>query len=310
MKTSNEVKLGITIFVAVIVLVSGIVYLRGIDFQKNDYTLNFVYDNVNGLAEGSEITIAGFKVGKVEKFDLYKNGVTVRVAIEKNIKFSDDSKAYIKSSSIMGGKIIAVTPGVSGKMLNDGDTLVGAYEADLTELTSTLAPISSNVLGILERVNTTFDAPTQKAIQNILKDLNRSSSELERVIKSNGNELDIAISNFAKFTNSLSNTGFTLDSLTKNERSNLAATLSSAKRVASELEKSSLTLNTTVNNLNNSTKTIDVILNRLEKGEGTLGKLSKDANLYNDLDSTVNSLNRLLKDIKANPSRYINIKAF
>ena len=215
MKLTNEVKLGITVFTAIIVLVSGIVYLRGVDFQKNDYTLIFIYDNVNGLAEGNEITIAGFKIGKVEGFKLHKSGVAVTVAIEKDVQFSNDSKAFIKSSSIMGGKIIAITPGISNTMLNDGDSLIGAYEADLTELTSTLAPISSNVLGILERVNTTFDVPTQKAIQNILKDLNRSSSELERVIKNNGQELDLAISNFSKFTHSLSTTGITLDSLTK-----------------------------------------------------------------------------------------------
>ena len=310
MKMSNEVKLGVTVFAAVIFLVSGIVYLRGVDFQKNDYSLIFIYDNVNGLDEGSEITIAGFKIGKVEGFKLYKTGVAVTVAIEKDVKFSNDSKAFIKSSSIMGGKIIAITPGVSGNMLANGDTLAGAYEADLTELTSTLAPISSNVLGILERVNTTFDAPTQKTIQNILKDLNRTSSELERVIKSNGEELNVAIGNFGRFTNSLSNTGFTLDSLTKNERSNLAATLASAKRVALDLEKSGQTLNSTVNNLLSSTKTIEVILSRLEKGEGTLGKLSKDAKLYNDLDSAALNLSILLKDIKANPTKYINIKAF
>ena len=57
----------------------------------------------------------------------------------------------------MGGKLIAITPGTESTMLHNGDTLTGSYEADLTELTSTLAPISSNVLGILERVNTTFD---------------------------------------------------------------------------------------------------------------------------------------------------------
>ena len=186
MKLSNEIKLGMVIFAAVIVFVGGMIYLRGVDFQKREYALTIFYNNVNGLQEGNPITIAGLSVGKVEEMKLVGTAIAVKVQIQNKVQFPVDSKAYIKSSSLMGGKLIAITPGIQSEVLKNGDTLTGSYEADLTELTSTLAPISSNVLGILERVNTTFDEKTRGNIQNILADVNRSSAELERIIHAEG----------------------------------------------------------------------------------------------------------------------------
>ena len=70
MKLSNEIKLGMVIFAAVIVFVGGMIYLRGVDFQKREYSLTIFYNNVNGLQEGNPITIAGLAVGKVEEMKL------------------------------------------------------------------------------------------------------------------------------------------------------------------------------------------------------------------------------------------------
>ena len=132
MKLSNEVKLGMAIFVAVVVFVGGVIYLRGTDFQKREYALTIYYNNVNGLQEGNPITIAGLAVGKVQDLKLVGNVIAVKVQIQDKVRFPVDSKAFIKSSSLMGGKLIAITPGLSSRMLKDGDTLSGSYEADLT----------------------------------------------------------------------------------------------------------------------------------------------------------------------------------
>lgn len=303
MKLSNEVKLGMAIFAAVIVFVGGIIYLRGVDFQKREYTLTILYNNVNGLQEGNPITIAGLAVGKVEELKLIGTAIAVTVQIQNKVQFPVDSKAYIKSSSLMGGKLIAITPGIESEVLHNGDTLTGSYEADLTELTSTLAPISSNVLGILERVNTTFDEKTRRNIQNILADVNRSSSELERIIHNEGQRLDFAIGNFAAFSSNLSQFAINLDSIALSQRTNLDTSMAMIRIVSYNLQQAS-------QNLRSTTQSLDVVLGKIEKGHGTLGKLVHEEKLYNDIDSLASNLNLLVKDLRENPGKYVKVSVF
>lgn len=303
MKLSNEVKLGMAIFAAVIVFVGGIIYLRGVDFQKREYTLTILYNNVNGLQEGSPITIAGLAIGKVEELKLIGTAIAVKVQIQNKVQFPVDSKAFIKSSSLMGGKLIAITPGIESEILHNGDTLTGSYEADLTELTSTLAPISSNVLGILERVNTTFDEKTRRNIQNILADVNRSSSELERIIHDQGQRLDFAIGNFASFSSNLSQFAINLDSIALSQRTNLDTSMATIRIVTYNLQQAS-------QNLRSTTQSLDVVLSKIEKGHGTLGKLVHEEKLYNDIDSLASNLNLLVKDLRENPGKYVKVSVF
>ena len=303
MKLSNEIKLGMAIFAAVIVFVGGVIYLRGVDFQKREYTLTIFYNNVNGLQEGNPITIAGLSVGKVEDMKLVGTAIAVKVQIQNKVQFPLDSKAYIKSSSLMGGKLIAITPGIDSQMLHNGDTLTGSYEADLTELTSTLAPISSNVLGILERVNTTFDEKTRHNIQSILDDVNRSSTELERIIHDEGQRLDFAIGNFGTFSSNLSRFALNLDSMALSQRTNLDTSMATIRVVAYNLHQAS-------ENLRSTTQSLDIVLNKIEKGEGTLGKLVHEEKLYNDIDSLASNLNLLVKDLRENPGKYVKVSVF
>jgi phospholipid/cholesterol/gamma-HCH transport system substrate-binding protein len=303
MKLSNEVKLGMAIFAAVIVFVGGIIYLRGVDFQKREYTLTILYNNVNGLQEGNPITIAGLAVGKVEEMKLIGTAIAVKVQIQNKVQFPVDSKAYIKSSSLMGGKLIAITPGIESGVLHNGDTLTGSYEADLTELTSTLAPISSNVLGILERVNSTFDEKTRHNIQGILADVNRSSSELERIIHDEGQRLDFAIGNFALFSSNLSRFAINLDSIALSQRTNLDTSMATIRIVTYNLQQAS-------QNLKSTTQSLDVVLGKIEKGHGTLGKLIHEEKLYNDIDSLASNLYLLVKDLRENPDKYVKVSVF
>jgi phospholipid/cholesterol/gamma-HCH transport system substrate-binding protein len=300
---SNKARLGATIFFAAVIFIVGVIYLRGINLQSKEYSLTIFYNNVTGLQEGSPITVGGLAIGKVEDMKLAGTAIAVDVSIEKKVQLPKDSKAYLKSASIMGGKLISINPGVSREMLEDGDSLTGSYEADLTELTSTLAPISSNVLGILQRVNSTFDEKTRTDIQNILSDANRSSEELEHIIHAEGDRLDYAIGNFATFSSNLSRFAIDLDTIAISQRSNLDTSIATIRDVTYNLHQTSEYLKSTAQSL-------DAVLSRVEKGKGTLGKLVEEENLYDHIDSLAVNLNLLVKDVKENPQKYVKVSVF
>ncbi len=303
MKISNEAKLGITVFLAAIVFVGGIIYLRGMDFRKKDYRLTIYYGNVNGLTEGSPITIAGLIIGKVEDLRLVGTAIAVDVALSKDVRIARDSKAYIKSASLMGGKQIAITPGRMNETLNNGDTLSGAYEADLTELTSTLAPISSNVLGILERVNTTFDEQTRRNIQLILEDVHKTTKELEGIIRLQGEHIDYAVGNFAVFSTNLSKFAMNLDTIALTQRGNINDGIASLRTAANTLEQAS-------ERFKAASESIENVSKKIERGEGTMGKMINDEKLYQHLDSLSVNLNELVKDLKEHPGKYVKLSIF
>lgn len=303
MQLSNNAKIGFVVFIAALVLVAGIVYLKGLDFQAKEYRLTIYYDNVNGLTEGSPITIAGLTIGKVEDLRLSGSVIAVDVAIQKNVHISKDSKAFIKSASIMGGKQIAITPGVLNEVLQPGDTLSGAYEADLTELTSTLSPISTNVLGILERVNSTFDEPTRRNIQVTLLEFSRAARELQSVVKQQGGNVDVAMGNFNIFSKRLTQFAAQLDTLALTQRGNINDGVNSIRNTAQTMEGAA-------RRFGEASKSIESVFKKVENGEGSLGKLMQKDSLYDHLDSLAVNLNALVKDIKQNPGRYVSISIF
>jgi phospholipid/cholesterol/gamma-HCH transport system substrate-binding protein len=303
MKWSNEARIGLAVFGAAVILVAGIIYLRGIDLRSKEYAIQVFYRNVNGLKDGDVVTVAGLSIGRVESMVLTGRQIAVNLSIQTKVQLPRDSRALLKSETIMGGKFIEITPGSDSLLLQNGDTLTGLYEADLSELTATLAPISSNVLGILENVNSTFDAPTRLRIQNIVADLARSSARLQEVVRAGAKSADQAFVDFSAFSRDLARFARTLDTLAAAQRGNLDTGMTSFRSVAINMERVSAKLEVTAESLNE-------VLAKINRGEGSLGKFVHEEKLYDDLDTLAVSLGELVRDFKENPGRYVRVSVF
>jgi len=303
MKWSNEARIGIGVLAAAVIFIAGVVYLRGIDLRSKQYELKVFYRNVNGLKEGDVVSVAGLSIGRVESMALAGRGINVVLSIQTKVHLPKDSKAILKSETIMGGKFIEITPGMATGMLANGDTLGGLYEADLSELTATLSPITSNVLGILENVNSTFDQPTRQRIQKIVAELERSSARLEDVIRTGGKSADASFADLSAFSRDLAGAARTIDSIAHDERLNIDTSVASFARWSRNMERVSSQLETAAGALNG-------VLGKVNRGEGTLGKLVQDERLYNHLDSLSMNLNLLVKDLRENPQRYVRLSLF
>ena len=303
MKWSNEARIGIGVLAAAVIFIAGVVYLRGIDLRSKQYELKVFYRNVNGLKEGDVVSVAGLAIGRVESMSLAGRGINVLLSIQTKVHLPRDSKAILKSESIMGGKFIEIAPGTDQGMLANGDSLGGLYEADLSELTATLSPITSNVLGILENVNSTFDQPTRQRIQKIVADLEQSSGRLEEVIRAGGRSADASFAELSAFSRDLAGAARTIDSIAHDERLNIDTSVTSFARWSRNMERVSAQLETAATSLN-------AVLGKVGRGEGTLGMLVQDERLYNHLDSLSMNLNLLVRDLRENPGRYVRLSLF
>ena len=303
MKWTNEARVGIAVFAAVIIFIGGVISLRGIDLRSKQYALTVLYRNVNGLKAGDIVSVAGLAVGQVESMSFSGRDIRVDLSIQTKVRLPRDSKAVVKSETIMGGKYVEILPGVDTVMVQNGESLSGTYEADLSELTSTLAPISSDVLGILENINTTLDEPTRRKIQEIVVNLEQTSSRLEELVRLSRPRADSAMGDVSSSAHDLSEFARTLDTIAVGQKDNIRQGMNSFRETASNLSRVSGKLETTADLLN-------AVLAKMRRGEGTLGKLSQEEKLYNDIDSLSVNLNRLVVDMRENPKRYVHVSVF
>ena len=261
------------------------------------------YSNVQGLNTASVVTINGVDVGKVVNITFNKDPdkrghLIVEFSVVNDFEFSKKSIAKIYSASLMGGKSLAIIPSYDGEMAVAGDNLKGEIESDIfSSVTEKLNPLQAKV----EHVIVSADS--------LMTGLNNTLDvEARDNIKLSIQRLSTTILNFEKLT-------ISLDDMIKTNGDKLESTLSNAELMTRNLAKLSDTLvnanfGATVKNLESSIASLDVILNNLEAGEGSMGKLLTDDEMYLNLTNASKELEELLREVKLHPKRFVNISVF
>lgn len=300
MKITREVKTGILVVAGLLLIVFTFNYLKGQNLLDSSRKVYAMYDNVEGLATSSPVTINGHTIGKVQKIELDKDSegklkVKVLLLIEDEFEFSKNSKAQLYDTSLIGGKAIAILPASDGENAKSGDVLQGIQKASLTEsLGQTLTPLQAKLQtvmtsadSLITNINEVFDEKTKTNLQTAI------------------GELGSTISSFKTLSNSL-------NGLVADNKANLDKTLTNLDSISTDLSKVSSSLSKAdlakvINDFDAAIVNLDNILAKVEKGEGTIGKLMTDEELYNNLEGATRELEELLKDIKLHPKRYFRI---
>lgn len=301
LKLSREVKTAIIVLVGIFLFILGYGYLKSNSIFDSNKTLHAVYDHVGGIQSGTQVTINGVVIGNVTKIELKNSKFqsVVTFSIEEKHEFSKNSRAEIYDTGIIGGKSIQIIPVFDdAPMTKSGDTLPSSMKPGITALVQEkLTPLQSKVEGavshadtLLMNVNDILDAPTKRELRQGIAGLNQlianfqnSANKLNQILSDNQQELDGSIknfntmtANFAKLSESLSNAG---------------------------LDKTVTELQASLSNLNKT-------LQKIEKGEGSLGKMMNDDEFYTNLTAATRELDLFLQDFRLNPKRYVNVSVF
>lgn len=301
MKLSREIKTGIIVIGGILLFILGFSYLKSTPLFENSKIFYAVYKNVGGLQTGTQVSINGFSVGKVNdiQFKDDTGDLIVTFSVSSTFQFSENSKAELYDTGIIGGKGIQIKPVFDGApMAQSGDTLVTNTRPGLTELVQQkLTPLQlkvegavSNADSLLMNVNDVLDDKTKKNLResiqgltSLLNSFQKSAATLNELLDSNKMHIDSSLSNINTLT---SNFAKLSDSLAANN------------------------LSTTIKSLESTIKNLDALLGKMEKGEGTLGKLMNNEELYNNLTKASKELDLLLQDFRLNPKRYVNVSVF
>jgi phospholipid/cholesterol/gamma-HCH transport system substrate-binding protein len=315
-RISKEIKVGLFAFTGIAVLVLGYDFLKGRDLFNGNTKYYVVYQNVDGIVKSTQITINGFTVGQVEQISMLRKGdasnILVSMLVNSDIQIPRGTKATIIGTDLLGTKAIALTLSRSADILHPGDTLVSGMEASLQStiqnMVSPLKEKSEEVLVTLDRVLKTMnDIFDSSGTQKLASGINDFSTTLHHIRNISQRFDDLTVTETEKLKVMLAH----VESITLNLRNSNEAISSSLKnisRITDSVAASNLTA--TINNTNRVMGEFAITLDKINKGEGSLGKLANDKTLYDNLSKSSSELTSLLKDMQEYPGRYFSVSVF
>ena len=300
LKISREIKTALLAITALVLLYFGISYLMSRSVFSGDRVFYAEYNDVGGLLPATKVMINGFQVGKVQDIQLQPSGKSVvTLALDNDFKFSKNSTLQLQENGFIGGKTLAIMLKQDGSSIAvSGDTLktevrlgmIDSFKNQLTPLQAKMENMMVNADSLLTAVNEILDAESRNNIKNTIKELNATAANFKKasgtfnsILENNKQKLDSALTNVNTITSNFSKIS---DSLAK------------------------IKFNKTVKQLESTVQGFNRIVAGIEKGEGSVGKLLKDEELYNNLTGMSLQMEQLLEDMKLNPKRYVHFSLF
>lgn len=307
MKVSNETKIGALTAVAITLLILGFNFLKGKNLIEKKATLYISFTKVNGLNMADVIKINGLKIGGVEDMqetDANLSGIVVAFHLTRAINIPDDTYAQVVTNPL-GNAYIELVMGKSKNFLKNGDTLKSMETKGLVQdIQDQLAPTIDNLnktLATLEvtlkRVGNVFDEDAKQNIGKTLKELAIATDQINNMLAPGKGSIAKSVDHVADISGNIKKNN---DSITM-----IIGNLTKLSRDLSNAE-----IGATVKSLETAAANLTLILNGINEGKGSLGKLTKDDALYKNLTSTSNSLNILLQDLRLHPKRYVQVSVF
>ncbi len=313
MKIKKEVKIGIVTTIAIACFIFGFNFLKGKNLFSSQREFFAVYNDIDGLVEANPLLINGNRVGMVGKIKFIpdsKGQIVVSLIVQDEIPIPFNSVAKVVSSDILGSKAITILLGSSQSEAKTGDTLMSSQEDNLKQaVNKTIAPLQIKAQALLGSLDSLMIAFKQVFNENTQKNLSKSFESIKDAIAS------------------LETTSFRLDTLVRTEKVKISSILTKINKIATTLADNSDKLGNVISNFSNISDSIaksnltsainnaDValkqasdIFSKINRGEGTMGMLVNNDSLYKKLDKTVEDLDKLMKDVRINPNRYINIR--
>ncbi len=315
MKLSKEVKVGIVTTIAIAFFIYGFNFLKGKDFFSSQRKFYAVYNDIDGLVEANPLLINGFRVGMVGKIELMNDTtgrILVSLIVDDEVNIPKNSVAKVVSSDLLGSKAVQLILGSGTNYAESGDTLVAAQEDNLkAAVNKTIAPLQKKAEGLISSIDSVMVVVQQVFNESARQNLSKSFENIKDAIAS------------------LETTSYRLDTLVSNEKSKISNILSKINHLAATLDNNSDKLANVIQNFSNISDSLaqsnlkqainnaDValsqassIMTKINKGEGSLGLLVNNDSLYRKLDKSSEDLDKLLKDLRINPERYVHISVF
>ena len=327
---SNEVKIGILAIVAIAVSFWGYQFIKGKNILLKTNTYKVFYDYVDRMQVGTVVFINGVSVGSVADVELMNDAnrtVKAILDLDPGIKVPKNTVAVIVATGFMGGKAVMLEydqPCEGDDCAKSGDTLKGEYRNLMNSMVGEesmddyISIVKDGLQDILDTLNYALldeesDSPLSRSMRNLdstLANLSSTSTELDALLRASSGNIKGTLDNIEGITSNLKANNQKINSILRN-----ADSLSN-QLVAADLEKTIKEVDQTIADLRKTLGSADqaiggvsTIVDKINQGEGSLGKLLKDEELYKRINKLSHDADSLVSDIQNRPYRYMPLKS-
>ena len=290
-RISKEVKIGAAFLISVALLYVGVNFLKGSNVFSHDNTYYTIVNNAGGVAASSVVTTNGYQVGTVTRVEYdyaHPNRIVLTLRVNESLRIPKGSRALIVNS-LLGGVSIDLRLSQSQECYADGDTLMSGFATGLTDqienvmlpqVTALVPKVDSLITGLTALVSNPALARSLENVESLSGQLDRAANELNGLFHHELPQLMV----------SLQSTAGNMDKVTSNLANiDYAQTISQIDSVVVNLQALSAVL---------------------MSDHSSVGRLLTDTTFYNNLNGVCIRANELIEDVKAHPSRYVNISVF
>jgi phospholipid/cholesterol/gamma-HCH transport system substrate-binding protein len=307
-QSSMEVTVGAFMFMVLLALGFFTIVLSRENIMARNYRYDVAFDDVSGLIKGDKVYVHGVDIGRVRTMNIEPGGVRIGLSLREALSVHEDYKVSIQSSSMLGGRYVALDPGTASRpVLPEGSQLKGAPTVDLIhEATEAVTAVRNSLEqgGVLTNLQATMEN-----VRQLTDDLAQGKGTIGRLLKDEEvyNELKQVSTNLRNLTDKLDRGEGTLGKLIKDDAvyADVKQITSDLRQVSDNLAKGEGTLGKLLSkddqlyrDLSDSAASIKNITASIDKGEGTLGKLTRDDRLYQDLSKTVGEVRAMVDDLR------------
>jgi phospholipid/cholesterol/gamma-HCH transport system substrate-binding protein len=299
----REVQVGLFVLGGILSVLLALFLLTDPGTFRGRYYVSTLVETAGGIRKGDPVQLRGVNIGRIRSFEIQDNGVRVRMELEGEYPVPADSRVYLSSNGLLGGVVATVLPGRSPQRLADGGILpsTDASGAGATDIMATATAVGTRADTVLGRAQALLSQQTIGAVQTSAVELQAMLAELSALATEQRRELQ-------GVSGSLRRSAAGVEG---------AATRPELARAIARTDSISLRMDAAARSFNSASESMASIAGRIERGEGTLGKLSRDESLYNNLNAAAQNINTtatrygtLAEDIQANPKKYINLRVF
>lgn len=297
---TNNIKVAITVLGAILIAFVGYRFMKDIPILGPGKVLSVVFVDSKGLAPGRSVSLRGVQIGTIRSVSLMpSDSVLIEMNIDKNVEITEGSTAFIRSADLLGTMIIEILKGDSNTPLSNNARIYGTIEGDtfgeFTDMGMSIGEKAEvtveSMNSILGKVDSMMNAQLQRDLQAIAANLEKSTRLLNSVLERNQSTLTSVLSNMEQISANI-------DSMTNENRAGVS-------RIVANLDTTAASMEGLTRELSRTSAELATMLERINNGEGSLGKMASDSSLYNNLDSLTNNLATLIKNLDENPRKYL-----
>lgn len=292
----REVHVGLFVVIGLLAVLTALFALTDPGTFRGRYYVSTVVQDAGGIRKGDPVQMKGVNIGRIRDFTIDGGGVRISMELEHDRGYvvPADSRVSIVSGGLLQSMVAEIVPGTSKEPLADGAVLPSVEAPTLTQTAETL---SADADTVLVRAQQLLNQQTIGAVGASAQQMQELLVQLTALASDQRAQLNALTTSLQRSAQGLEGTV-------------AAVNQPELARAIARTDSMSIRLDAATGSLQQASSSLASLMQRVDSGEGTLGRLTRDDELYQNMNAAIASLNALTTDIRQNPRKYINVSVF